>query len=79
MGSSPKRGEMDTASRGGQDAGSPGATVRLWPVTADERVRGWTIILGAGERGLALAADAGAIVRALGASVAEISDPEPAA
>jgi len=31
-----------------------------------------------GEHGLALAADADAILRALDASVADISDPEPA-
>jgi Cys-tRNA(Pro)/Cys-tRNA(Cys) deacylase len=59
-------------------SGSPGATVRPWPVIADERVRGRTITLGAGEHGLALAADADAILRALGASVADISGPEPA-
>jgi hypothetical protein len=46
-------------------------------VIADERVRGRTITLGVGEHGLARAADAGAIVRALGASVADISDPSP--
>ena len=46
---------------------------------ADKRVRGREITLGAGEHGLALAADADAILRALGASVADISDPEPAA
>ena len=45
---------------------------------ADERVRGRKVTLGAGEHGLALAADADAILRALDASVADISDPEPA-
>ena len=53
-------------------------SARPWPVIADDRVRGRTITLGAGEHGLALAADAGAMVRALGASVADISDPAPA-
>ena len=57
---------------------TPFGSAKPWPVIADERVRGRTITLGAGEHGLALAADAGAIVRALGASVADISDPEPA-
>ena len=57
---------------------TPFGSARPWPVIADERVRGRTITLGAGEHGLALAADAGAVVRALGASVADISDPEPA-
>ena len=56
---------------------TPFGSARPWPVIADERVRGRTITLGAGEHGLALAADAGAVVRALGASVADISDPDP--
>ena len=56
---------------------TPFGSARPWPVIADERVCGRTITLGAGEHGLALAADAGAIVRALGASVADISDPDP--
>ena len=58
---------------------TPFGSARPWPVIADERVRGRKITLGAGEHGLALAADADAILRALGASVADISDPEPAA
>jgi hypothetical protein len=57
---------------------TPFGSARPWPVIADERVRGRTITLGAGEHGLALAADADAILRALAASVADISDPEPA-
>jgi len=56
---------------------TPFGSARCWPVIADERVRGRTITLGAGEHGLALAADGDAIVRALNASVADISDPEP--
>jgi Cys-tRNA(Pro)/Cys-tRNA(Cys) deacylase len=56
---------------------TPFGSARPWPVIADERVRGRAITLGAGEHGLALAADADAIVRALNASVADISDPEP--
>src|SRR5262249_19581157 len=57
---------------------TPFGSARPWPGIADERVRGRQITLGAGQHGLALAADADAIVRALGASVADISDPEPA-
>jgi Cys-tRNA(Pro)/Cys-tRNA(Cys) deacylase len=57
---------------------TPFGSVRRWPVVADERVRGREITLGAGEHGLALAADADSILRALNASVADISDPEPA-
>jgi Cys-tRNA(Pro) deacylase len=57
---------------------TPFGSARPWPVIADERVRGRKITLGAGEYGLALAADADAILRALNASVADISDPESA-
>ena len=57
---------------------TPFGSARPWPVIADERVRGHTITLGAGEHGLALAADADAILQALDASVADISDPQPA-
>ena len=56
---------------------TPFGSARPWPVIADERVRGRIITLGAGEHGVALAADADAIVRALNASVSDISDPEP--
>jgi Cys-tRNA(Pro)/Cys-tRNA(Cys) deacylase len=57
---------------------TPLGSVRPWPVIADERVRGREITLGAGEHGLALAADAGELLRVLDASVADISDPESA-
>ena len=55
---------------------TPLGSVRPWPVIADERIRGREITLGAGEHGLALAVDADEILRALDASVADISDPE---
>ena len=57
---------------------TPLGSVRRWPVIADERMRGREITLGAGEHGLALAVDADEILQALNASVADISDPEPA-
>ena len=57
---------------------TPFGSARPWRVIADERVRGRKITLGAGEHGLVLAADADAILRALDASVADISDPESA-
>ena len=57
---------------------TPLGSVRRWPVIADERLRGHEITLGAGEHGLALAVDADEILQALNASVADISDPEPA-
>ena len=58
---------------------TPFGSARPWPVIADERVRGREITLGAGEPGVALAASADEILLALDASVADISDPEPAA
>jgi Cys-tRNA(Pro)/Cys-tRNA(Cys) deacylase len=57
---------------------TPLGSVRPWPVIADERMRGREITLGAGEHGLALAVDADKILQALNASLADISDPEPA-
>jgi Cys-tRNA(Pro) deacylase len=57
---------------------TPFGSARPWPVIADERVRGREITLGAGEHGLALAADADEILQVLDARVADISDPEPA-
>jgi len=58
---------------------TPFGSAQPWPVIADERVRGREITLGAGEHGVALAADADEILQALDASVADVSDPEPAA
>ena len=57
---------------------TPLGSVRSWPVIADERMRGREVTLGAGEHGLALAVNADEILQALDASVADISDPEPA-
>jgi Cys-tRNA(Pro)/Cys-tRNA(Cys) deacylase len=58
---------------------TPLGSARSWPVVADERVRGREITLGAGEHGVALAVNADEILPALDASLADISDPEPAA
>jgi len=57
---------------------TPFGSARPWPVIADERLRGREITLGAGEHGVALAASADEILQALDASVADVSDPEPA-
>lgn len=56
---------------------TPFGSVTAWPVIADERIRGRTITLGAGEHGLAARAAADDILPALSATVADISDPEP--
>jgi Cys-tRNA(Pro) deacylase len=47
-----------------------------WPVFADERLRGRRITLGGGAHGVAVAVDADAAIAALGASVADVTDPE---
>lgn len=61
----------------GYDRGTitPFGSVRPWPVIADERLRGRRISLGAGERGVALLADADTVVSALDATYADVTDP----
>jgi prolyl-tRNA editing enzyme YbaK/EbsC (Cys-tRNA(Pro) deacylase) len=55
---------------------TPFGTLQAWPVVADERVRGREISLGAGAHGVAAIADADAVIAALGATVADVTDPE---
>jgi Cys-tRNA(Pro)/Cys-tRNA(Cys) deacylase len=55
---------------------TPFGSLRRWPVVADDRVAGREITLGAGQHGLAVALAADDAVRALDATVADISDPE---
>jgi Cys-tRNA(Pro) deacylase len=55
---------------------TPFGSLRAWPVIADERMLGRQISLGAGEHGAAVAVDAGAAIAALGATVADVTDPE---
>lgn len=52
-----------------------GSTV-AWPVVADERLLGREVTLGAGEHDVAVAVDADAVVAALDATVADVTDPE---
>lgn len=46
------------------------------PVIADTRIAGRVVTLGAGEHGIAVALDADAAIAALGAQVADVTDPE---
>jgi Cys-tRNA(Pro)/Cys-tRNA(Cys) deacylase len=64
----------------GYDRGTitPFGSVRPWPVIADERLRGRTVSLGAGERDVALVVAADEVAPALGATFADVTDPEPA-
>jgi Cys-tRNA(Pro)/Cys-tRNA(Cys) deacylase len=55
---------------------TPFGSTTAWPVVADERLLGHEVTLGGGAHGVALAVDAGAAVTALGATVADVTDPE---
>ncbi len=55
---------------------TPFGAATAWPVVADDRLAG-EITLGAGAHGVAVALDAAAAVRALSATVGDVSDPEP--
>ncbi len=55
---------------------TPFGATTAWPVVADERLLGHEVTLGAGAHGVAVAVDADATVTALGAVVADVTDPE---
>ena len=55
---------------------TPFGSATAWDVIGDERIRGRTISLGAGERGVALRVDAGEAMAALGGTFADVSDPD---
>jgi Cys-tRNA(Pro) deacylase len=57
---------------------TPFGSANAWPVIADERLRGRTISLGAGERGVGLQVAADEAAKALDATFADVTDPEPA-
>lgn len=57
---------------------TPFGASTAWPVIADERLRGRTINLGSGERGVGLQVAADDAVRVLDGSFADVTDPEPA-
>jgi Cys-tRNA(Pro) deacylase len=54
---------------------TPFGASHAWPVYADERITG-EVTLGAGAHGVAVAVDAQAALTALGAVVADLTDPE---
>lgn len=56
---------------------TPFGSTTEWPVVADERLAGREVTLGAGEHDVAVAVDADAVVAALRATVADVTDPEP--
>ncbi|MDM8085223.1 YbaK/EbsC family protein [Cellulomonas cellasea] len=57
---------------------TPFGSLRDWPVVADEHVLGQEVSIGAGGHGVGATVDGNALVEALGAQVADVTDPEPA-
>jgi Cys-tRNA(Pro)/Cys-tRNA(Cys) deacylase len=55
---------------------TPFGSLRSWPVIADDRLPGRTVSIGAGAPGVAATVDGGELVRALGATVADVTNPE---
>ena len=55
---------------------TPFGSTTAWPVVADERLLGREVTLGGGVNNTAIAIDAGVAVEALGATVADVTDPE---
>jgi prolyl-tRNA editing enzyme YbaK/EbsC (Cys-tRNA(Pro) deacylase) len=60
---------------------TPFGSTTAWPVVADERIAGRQVTLGAGSHGVAVAVAADDVVRALGATVADVTgvSDDPAA
>lgn len=56
---------------------TPLGSTNPWPVYADSTITGRRISMGAGEHGYSAFVDADALTSALGAVVADISDPNP--
>jgi len=54
---------------------TPFGSAGAWPVIADERTRGRTINVGAGERGVGLQVSADQAVPALGGTFADVTEP----
>ena len=57
---------------------TPFGSTTAWPVVADERLLGHQVTLGGGAPGVAVAVAADAMVAALGATDADVTDPEQA-
>ena len=54
---------------------TPFGSLRPWPVVVDQRVNG-TISVGGGAHGVGLTVDAGDLIQALDAQVADVSEPQ---
>lgn len=55
---------------------TPFGSLRAWPVIADERVAGRTVSIGAGAHGVAATIDGTELIAALGATRADVTEPE---
>jgi Cys-tRNA(Pro)/Cys-tRNA(Cys) deacylase len=55
---------------------TPLGSSTAWPVVADERIRGREITLGAGEHGVAMGVSGDELIGAVGATVADVTEPE---
>jgi Cys-tRNA(Pro) deacylase len=57
---------------------TPFGSTNPWPVITDERILGRQINLGAGEHGVAVTVDADQMIATLAATVADVTEPDPA-
>lgn len=55
---------------------TPFGTTRTWPVVVDERAVGRTVSIGGGGHGVGVTLAADDLVRVLGATVADVSEPQ---
>lgn len=55
---------------------TPFGMTTAWPIIADERLRGRTITVGAGDHGVAIAVDANDAIVAWDATVADVTDAQ---
>jgi prolyl-tRNA editing enzyme YbaK/EbsC (Cys-tRNA(Pro) deacylase) len=55
---------------------TPFGATTAWPVVADARVAGQAVSIGAGAHGVAATVDGSRLVLALGATVADVTEPE---
>ncbi|AEE47818.1 aminoacyl-tRNA deacylase [Cellulomonas fimi] len=55
---------------------TPFGSLRAWPVVADARVPGRAVSIGAGAHGVAATVDGSQLVRALGATTADVTEPD---
>jgi Cys-tRNA(Pro) deacylase len=54
---------------------TPFGSITAWPVVADSSMTGRTVSMGAGAHGVAATLEGDAVVAALGATVADVTDP----